>query len=293
MASNVTRSSTTTNLCAKAGTVRVKTDSTGVVATFTLEGHQDLWVSIKPTLLIGSGIELLSAYKTGLPASGLYLETYEERPTIMRSAQAGGAAQPGVIEIDMVYKDVNALSAGSSGSLGSPTPVPVYEIEWVPSEIPLPGHSVRYPNLKDAASGFRSFFDFFVAYINAGNDERARLATVIQGFTASAGKNQLYDILNAWRQGIESKRVYHPVLTKTTTRNTEPNIQEIGMIETPPAGFGGLKPSGYTFVKSAHRVTRTGRVGAYNEVEQWEGAKFVPTALYGTPSEQSTVPTAP
>lgn len=292
MASNVTRSAATTNLAAKAGTVVCKTDSTGTVCTLTLEGHATKWLTLKATLTIGGPSTQLASVKTGIPTN-LYLESYSERTMVMRSDVAGGASQPGAVEVDMVYKDVNSLNAGSSGTLGSPSPVPVYEIDWAPSEIPLPGHSVRYPNLKDSAIGFRSFYDLFVAYINAGNDERISLGATIAGLSASAGKDQLYDIMKAWRQGIETKRIYHPILTKTTTRSTSPTIEEIGMIEIPPAAFGTLIPEGYTFLKSAHRVTRTGRVGAYNEVEQWEGAKFIPTALYGTAAEQADVPTAP
>ncbi len=291
MASNVTRSAGTLNLSVKAGSYSNKVDSTGQIVSFTLEGHHEKWLLLKPSITLGGPSSQLSSIITGVP-SGVYLDSYEEKVTFMRSAVAGGATQPGAIEVGMVYKDVNSLTTGSSGVLGSPTPVPVYEIEWAPSEIPLAGHSVRYPNLKDTASGFRSYYDFFQAYVNAGLEEKAEIGIQIQALSAGAGKNQLYDIINAYRQGIEAKRIWHPILTKTTTRSTAPTIEEIGMIDE-PSGFGTLVPDGYTFLKSSYRVSRTGRSGAHNCVEQWEGAKFIPTALYGTPSQQSTVPTAP
>jgi len=293
MASNIITVASATSIKSKFGSTEGSTDAAGTSFTTVLEGHLTAWEAIKHNFTPGAPSSILSSLNTGVPNTGLFLESYRERYQILDSAKAGGAVQPGVVEVTLVFKDSNLLNAGGGDGAGAPTPVPVYEIEWVPSEITLAGHSVRYPNLKDTVSGFGSFYDLFVGYINGSDKDRNRIGASIVGLPASAGKNQLYDITNAWRQGIESKRMYHPILTKTTTRNSSPDIEEIGMIDTPPAGFGSLKPSGYTYVKTAHRVARTGRVGAYNEVEQWEGFKFVPTALYGTASEQSTVPTAP
>jgi hypothetical protein len=91
-------------------------------------------------------------------------------------------------------------------------------------------------------------------------------------------------------KGEESYRLYAPVIRQTSETDTAPTANPCGLIEQPP--HAANPPSGYTWQRSAQRITRTGPYGKYRLQLEWQGAERIDADIYGgDPSSVAADPT--
>ena len=80
--------------------------------------------------------------------------------------------------------------------------------------------------------------------------------------------------------GTDSWVLYSPVARKTST--SVKKLEEeasAGRIQT-PEGFGASLPSGFQWLKTSDRYSRTGKHGKWERTEEWTGALTIDTDLY-------------
>jgi hypothetical protein len=84
-------------------------------------------------------------------------------------------------------------------------------------------------------------------------------------------------------RGIESKRIYVPVINRTTFHHAKPSDvgQLCGTRQSPPAGSFGY-PSKYEWLAGADRCTKTGN--KYQRDTEWIGAEKLDPILYPAPT---------
>jgi len=78
-------------------------------------------------------------------------------------------------------------------------------------------------------------------------------------------------------KGVEVWQTPAPVVRRTRESITRPTTTRCGRRETPPVSI-----SGYQFVKTSDKATRSGRAGPWSRVEEWTGAEEWDSDLYPT-----------
>jgi hypothetical protein len=80
-------------------------------------------------------------------------------------------------------------------------------------------------------------------------------------------------------KGVDSWVEYMPVCRKTSLTVAQPSESAAGFINDPD-GFGSGLPSGFEWLKTADRSSRTGKHGKWERSEEWTGAVEVDHDLY-------------
>jgi hypothetical protein len=80
-------------------------------------------------------------------------------------------------------------------------------------------------------------------------------------------------------RGVESKRIYVPVITRTTYHHAKPSDvgQYCGTRQNPPSGAFGY-PSSYEWLAGSDRCTKTG--DKFQRDTEWIGAELLDPLLY-------------
>ncbi|MDD2706717.1 MAG: hypothetical protein PHV34_01805 [Verrucomicrobiae bacterium] len=163
---------------------------------------------------------------------------------------------------------VVAVDESPSGSVSIVNQQPTYEIEWVAVDKKLLHHPMwqsetGYPLTEADRDAIAEW-------------ESQTSATKRAEAYAKLGENaKVYaDKIDL---GIESYTVYSPVARKTSCSWEAPTTGYCGKMQTPQAPSF---PTGYVWVKTADRSTRTGRNGKWERVEEWTGAEWVDSDLY-------------
>jgi hypothetical protein len=189
---------------------------------------------------------------------------------------------------------------------------PLYEREWRPVERKIELH----PRYADGTGGttagpktltvadrvalqaweaeddfkLRSAFKYKVA-------QTSPTTTPPQGYTPSAAdattrdgipydvfvlSDNAKDLAGKKLKGTDSYRVFYPVVRTTTQRSSLPDGNPCNVIGDPPSEAN--PPSGFTWITSADRATKTGRYGMWEEQGEWEGNDSIDTDLYPPPA---------
>jgi hypothetical protein len=79
-------------------------------------------------------------------------------------------------------------------------------------------------------------------------------------------------------RGQTTYRLRAPVCRETIESMILPTSNPCDVIENPPSAC--QPPTGYVYVRSAQRGTKTGRYGKWLQQREWEGADYVDTDIY-------------
>jgi hypothetical protein len=159
---------------------------------------------------------------------------------------------------------------------------PQYEIEWVEIERKLEQHP-RYQT-----GGAKAFTDEDFASLPKWEDEADPALKKIFKFTIVNADNKketkelsenAKDLATKKLRGQESYIIYSPVARRTSQSRDVPVTSPCGKRQTPAVPS---VPSGYVWLKTADRATRTGRYGKWERIEEWTGADFWDEDIYPT-----------
>jgi len=261
----------------KQGSFIRRVTADGIAYTLTLNGTQAGFDFYD----IERGDELFTVQPLWGVPTGFYVDELSERFLLKGTSTGEGA-----YEMDVVCRSAANMGDGIiSGSIPD-----VYELTWQQMDQALAAHSTRYTTFKEFVSTTnKTVWGFIQDWINAPS--AAEQEGVYKVMVASGTADQQIDFEDycvMTLRGVESREVFLPVLTRTQVTNTVPTATATpGQIATPPAGFGAIEPTGFTWRRMPDRVSRSGRSGAYNVTSQWIGDPAWDTRLYGTLAEQA------
>lgn len=261
----------------KPGSLVKRITSEGISYTLTLNGTR----SGIEAYAIARGDELyVTEPLWGVPAD-YYVDELSERVILN-----GTTSDEDSLEVDIVCRQPVNMS---DGILISSIP-DVFELTWQQMDQALFAHTTRYTTLKQfVGSTNKTVWGFIQEWINAATaaDQEA-VFKVIQADGTADQQIDFEDYCVMVTRGVESREIFLPVLTRTQVTNTTPTSTATpGQIETPPAGFGTMTPSGFSWRRMPDVVSRTGRSGAYNLRSQWVGDLAWDPRLYGTLAQQA------
>lgn len=149
----------------------------------------------------------------------------------------------------------------------------VEEVEWIEVDVPL----IR--NRRYRSGGDMALVDDDIADIATWERlGRPKLSEMTPDRTTSSGglSAAATDYIKKMLNGEESFRSYYPVARRTRTVRGAKS-ERCGLIEDCPVN---AKPDGYDWIKSADRITKTGRNGKWVQYQEWSGFDAIDTDLY-------------
>lgn len=161
---------------------------------------------------------------------------------------------------------ITIVLEGPAKNTENKTSDPTYEIEWTEVEKPIETH----PRYKDVAENYMALVQAYFATTDTA--ERASIYAQIKDDLAK-------EIIKKRLKGTESYVIYIPIARRNRETTIASLTGDCGTIEDP----GFAVPAGYQWMKSAHRVTRTGRRGKTAIQEEWTGLIEIDTDLYPVP----------
>lgn len=263
----------------KPGSLIKRTTSEGISYTLTLNGTRSGIESYG----LARGDELfVTEPDWGVPAD-FYIDEMSERVMLN-----GTTSDEDSLEVDIVCRQPVNMS---DGILTSSIP-DIFELTWQQMDQAIHAHAQRYPSatLKSfVGSTKKTVWGLVQEWISAATAaEQAGVLAVVRASGTSGQINTFEDLCVMYSKGVEAREIFLPVLTQTQVTNTSPTVTAVpGQIEDPPAGFGSMKPDGFSWRRMPDVVSRTGRNGAYNLRSQWVGDLAWDTRLYGTIAQQS------
>ena len=171
---------------------------------------------------------------------------------------------------------LNAAPTTSSSNSDSNNPVtePEVEIDNVQLERPIEKHP-RYKTVTEDDLALIS------EYFSASKDRRA---AIMRFFSGSADHDLALELLKHKIRGVESYLLFPPVVKRTAEYRRLPATEKCGAILTASALKAKLNgepvPSGFEYMKTSDRASRTGRHGRYKRTEEWTGAQVWDRHLY-------------
>jgi len=199
---------------------------------------------------------------------GRFRDLLKSRPKV-GSAMSGLDSKYHVADVDIVPAGGGKgtmtirLDAGPADKDETQVSDPVYEIEWQEIEKPIEKH----PRYKDVPEHYMAMVQAYFATSDPA--ERAGIEAAINSVRAR-------ELITKRLRGTESYVIYIPVARKTTDRTTHLLTNACGAVGDP--GFS--VPTGYSWMKSASRCSRTGRLGKWKHSEEWTGLKDLDADLY-------------
>ena len=154
---------------------------------------------------------------------------------------------------------------------------PKYEVDWPKVQRDLLTHD-RY-----SSSGAKALTFEDLVYIESWKNEQNPTFRAAFQFSPPSGSvltlsANAQDYATKYLRGQDSYNAYTPVVRETSLTRINDQAQKCGSIASPPAK--AKAPSGYTFVKTAHRVTRSGTRGKWEKSVEWTGAEYVDPDIY-------------
>lgn len=163
---------------------------------------------------------------------------------------------------------VVTLSAGGDTAATQTIDGPQLEIEWANVDKPIESH----PNFKDLTESDREAIAGYFATSVA--EERA-------AYKAQIGAAAAWTLFRLKLKGVESYMVFGPVVRKSSTQNLPATTNSCGQKGEPDATVP--HPTGYQWLKTADRCTRSGRNGNWQRDQEWTGADEWSDDIYPVP----------
>lgn len=192
-----------------------------------------------------------------LPKVGATMTGIDSSLTIATFDPERGPGGKGTITIVMEGPTKDVEDKTSEGT---------YEIEWSEVEKALETH----PRYASVAEKYMALAQAYFATTDTA--ERAQIYAQINSVRAK-------EYITKRLKGTESYVIYIPIARRNRETTIASLTGDCGLIESP----GFAVPAGYQWMKSAHRVTRTGRRGKFAIQEEWTGLTLVDTDLYPVP----------
>ena len=211
---------------------------------------------------------------------GLYADLFAQRPDIddqmvgyeglpvvnvkIKRAVSGKATMTVVLEVEVTDAE------------------PQYEIDWAGVEKPIEQHPL-FKSLFPDPSGTGNFT---AAQVTAYNNYQA-WENAADAATKASAYNQLSATFKKLAQkkmrGVTSYLVPAPVARITTLTLSVSAASPCGSVSNSVPDFPDL-PTGYKWLSTADRSTRTGRWGKWQQVQEWTGADNWDSDIYSSSS---------
>jgi len=264
------------------GSEKESRTSTGISWKCKIGGNYSaLRAAITSTLQRGSNSSALPQ-PTVIP-SDYYLDDIQYvsivTPGIIGSTEVtggGGTLQPGYGEIELTFVEKGNLSDGIGSSPGEEPSV--CERDDINTQLPLENHPTYSEKLATIVHDQITFYDYLQMWKNAQSvQEKSSILVKLANMSLTTPEYTAFvEVVGKYRKGIESAPFNQPTLTKTSIKVAAPPYGDVNKKVT-PTGFGDMMPSGYEWIKTSDRVSRTGRTGSYVHIEQYLGG---PTGFF-------------
>ncbi|PTY03894.1 hypothetical protein DB346_03020 [Verrucomicrobia bacterium LW23] len=130
-----------------------------------------------------------------------------------------------------------------------------YEVEWLRVEKKLESHTYFRDLTTSDLDKLREW---------EGKDKASERATAYAALSSLAK-----ELADKKARGQDTYLIYTPIARRTMLVNNMPTVTPCGVRENPPAGCKA--PSGYDYLKTACRGTKTGTFGRWELIEEWTG----------------------